>query len=84
MVSMLISGVSLSTAMQAYVSAVGFSTKSQTSDVAIASIRADAETIRQWANERPSTPADCQLQSPLPGGYAQQLMTRVVAQDTVT
>jgi type II secretory pathway pseudopilin PulG len=70
---MLISALCLSTALQAYVAAVGVGVKAQDSNAAIKVIQSDLEDIRQKAQEQ----SDCSLQTSQPSGYAQKLMMRV-------
>jgi prepilin-type N-terminal cleavage/methylation domain-containing protein len=79
-VGMLISALCLSTALQAYVAAVGVGVKAQDSNVALKVIQSDLEDIRQKAQEQ----SDCSLQTPQPSGYAQKLMTQVQPQNPGT
>lgn len=68
-VAMLISSICLGTALNAYISAVSIRAKSQQMNAAIATMQADAETIRQRAKETTT----CE------GNYAQTLMNKVLA-----
>lgn len=79
-VGMLISALCLSTALQAYVAAVGVGVKAQDSNVAIKVIQSDLEDIRQKAQEQ----SDCSLQISQPSGYAQKLMANVLGKDPAT
>ncbi|NJM74990.1 MAG: hypothetical protein HC852_03450 [Acaryochloridaceae cyanobacterium RU_4_10] len=77
---MLISALCLSTALQAYVAAVGVGVKAQDSNVALKVIQSDLEDIRQKAQEQ----SDCSLQTSQPSGYAQKLMTNVLGENPAT
>jgi type II secretory pathway pseudopilin PulG len=79
-VGMLISALCLSTALQAYVAAVGVGVKAQDSNVAIKVIQSDLEDIRQKAQEQ----SDCSLQTSQPSGYAQKLMANVLGENPAT
>jgi type II secretory pathway pseudopilin PulG len=76
---MLISALCLSTALQAYVAAVGVGVKAQDSNVALKVIQSDLEDIRQKAQDR-----DCTLETSLQGEYAQKLMKQAKSQNTET
>lgn len=77
---MLISALCLSTALQAYVAAVGVGVKAQDSNVVLKAIQSDLEDIRQKAQEQ----SDCSLQTSQPSGYAQKLMAQVQPQNPGT
>ncbi len=79
-VGMLVSALCLSTALQAYVAAVGVGVKAQDSNVAIKVIQSDLESIRQKAQEQ----SDCSLQTSQLSGYAQKLMANVLGEDPAT
>jgi len=79
-VGMLISALCLSTALQAYVAAVGVGVKAQDSNVALKVIQSDLEDIRQKAQEQ----SDCSLQASQPSGYAQKLMANVLRENPAT
>jgi prepilin-type N-terminal cleavage/methylation domain-containing protein len=78
-VGMLISALCLSTALQAYVAAVGVGVKAQDSNVVLKAIQSDLEEIRQKAQDR-----DCSIDASLQGGYAQKLMRQVQPRATET
>ncbi|HEY9825748.1 MAG TPA: hypothetical protein V6D19_09895, partial [Stenomitos sp.] len=81
MVGMLVSAGFLGAALQAYISAVEIQAKAKTANRAIATIQADAESIRQVAQQKPSTNSDCQLDPAVTGGYAERVMRQVKGQD---